>query len=580
METFLNKLVQLELGEESLAVGDWMTTQFISVDEKTTIEEALQLQQKLIIVVDEKRQFIGVMNDASLRDAYEQCIESSAPVKNIARRDGIQTVGEDMTLPQLLHTAEMIDLYVVQNEVGEVLGLLTKETVVKHIIRMLENDLHDERMSAILSVILEKAYEGIAVVDENGYLIEFNEAYSNFTGVPREEALGRHVTEVIENTNLHETVQKGMPERGVIQNIQGQDMIVHRIPIWHNGKVVAAIGMLIFEGVSQVYRIYESLQLQNVKMSQKQELHTEKEMASLEEIVGVSKEIFQLKRLARKAARTKVPVFLTGESGTGKKAFGEGIHQLSSRRDEVFIAFDCRSYEPERVKQMLFRRIQEADGGTLFLENIDVLPADTQYELLEFLEEGKGNVLVDQQIDVRLIVASSTTVDELLHSKQFDRRLFETLSIVHLDIPPLRNRQEDIPILLAHYMQQLCMKHRVPEKTFTSEVVQALMNYEWPGNVRELVNSIERVITLSDDEMIQVEDLDWLLTEKKEQVSTHVDNVSVNLEQFKEKQGENERELIISLLKKTGGNKSKTAELLGIHRTTLYKKLKKYNIDA
>ena len=338
--------------------------------------------------------------------------------------------------------------------------------------------------------------------------------------------------------------------------------------------------MLIFEGVSQVYRIYESLQLQNLKMSQKQDGHVDKEMASLEEIVGVSKEIFQLKRLARKAARTKVPVFLTGESGTGKKAFGEGIHQLSPRRDEVFIAFDCRSYGPERVKQMLFRRIQEADGGTLFLENIDILPADTQYELLEFLEEGKGNVLVDQQIDVRLIVASSTTVDELLHSKQFDPRLFETLSIVHLDIPPLRERQEDIPILLAHYMQQLCMKHRVPEKTFTSEVVQALMNYEWPGNVRELVNSIERVITLSDDEMIQVEDLDWLLTEKKEKVSTPVDNMSVNLEQFKEKQGENERELIISLLKKTGGNKSKTAELLGIHRTTLYKKLKKYNIDA
>ncbi len=580
METFLNKLIQLELGEESLAVGDWMTTQFVTVLQTVSIKEALQLKQKWLIIVDEQRQFVGVMNDTSLRYAYEQCIEMSAPVKEIARLDNIQTVREDVALPELLRTAEMIDLYVVQNEVGEVLGLLTKETVVKHIIRMLENDLHDERMSAILSVILEKAYEGIAVVDENGYLIEFNEAYSNFTGVPREEALGRHVTEVIENTNLHETVQKGMPERGVIQNIQGQDMIVHRIPIWHNGKVVAAIGMLIFEGVSQVYRIYESLQLQNLKMSQKQDGHVDKEMASLEEIVGVSKEIFQLKRLARKAARTKVPVFLTGESGTGKKAFGEGIHQLSPRRDEVFIAFDCRSYGPERVKQMLFRRIQEADGGTLFLENIDILPADTQYELLEFLEEGKGNVLVDQQIDVRLIVASSTTVDELLHSKQFDPRLFETLSIVHLDIPPLRERQEDIPILLAHYMQQLCMKHRVPEKTFTSEVVQALMNYEWPGNVRELVNSIERVITLSDDEMIQVEDLDWLLTEKKEQVSTHVDNVSVNLEQFKEKQGENERELIISLLKKTGGNKSKTAELLGIHRTTLYKKLKKYNIDA
>lgn len=580
METFLNKLIQLELGEESLAVGDWMTTQFVTVLQTVSIKEALQLKQKWLIIVDEQRQFVGVMNDTSLRYAYEQCIEMSAPVKDIARLDNIQTVREDVALPELLRTAEMIDLYVVQNEVGEVLGLLTKETVVKHIIRMLENDLHDERMSAILSVILEKAYEGIAVVDENGYLIEFNEAYSNFTGVPREEALGRHVTEVIENTNLHETVQKGMPERGVVQNIQGQDMIVHRIPIWHNGKVVAAIGMLIFEGVSQVYRIYESLQLQNLKMSQKQDGHVDKEMASLEEIVGVSKEIFQLKRLARKAARTKVPVFLTGESGTGKKAFGEGIHQLSPRRDEVFIAFDCRSYGPERVKQMLFRRIQEADGGTLFLENIDILPAETQYELLEFLEEGKGNVLVDQQIDVRLIVASSTTVDELLHSKQFDPRLFETLSIVHLDIPPLRERQEDIPILLAHYMQQLCMKHRVPEKTFTSEVVQALMNYEWPGNVRELVNSIERVITLSDDEMIQVEDLDWLLTEKKEKVSTPVDNMSVNLEQFKEKQGENERELIISLLKKTGGNKSKTAELLGIHRTTLYKKLKKYNIDA
>ena len=109
-------------------------------------------------------------------------------------------------------------------------------------------------------MILESAYEGIAVVDENGVLLEFNEAYSRFTGIPREDAIGRHVTEVIDNTNLHSTVKTAYSERGVVQNIQGQEMVVHRIPIWKDGKVIGAIGMLIFEGVTEVYKIYERLQ--------------------------------------------------------------------------------------------------------------------------------------------------------------------------------------------------------------------------------------------------------------------------------------------------------------------------------
>ncbi|MBO1912476.1 sigma 54-interacting transcriptional regulator, partial [Microvirga sp. 3-52] len=159
--------------------------------------------------------------------------------------------------------------------------------------------------------------------------LEFNEAYSRFTGVKREEAIGRHVTEVIENTNLHMTVKTAIPDRGVLQVIQGQPMVVHRIPLWKNGKVVGAIGMLIFEGVSEVYEILDKLQSEKVKNKTETKMMTteiaEDSRITMDQIIGTSESILRAKRLARKAARTAATILISGESGTGKEVFAKCI---------------------------------------------------------------------------------------------------------------------------------------------------------------------------------------------------------------------------------------------------------------
>src|SRR5699024_6277621 len=163
-----------------------------------------------------------------------------------------------------------------------------------------------------------------AVVDEHGILIELNESYAQFIGVHREEAIGKHVTEVIDNTKLHKTVKNAIPERNVLQHIQGQDMIVHRIPIWQGDKVIGAIGMLIFEVVTEVYHIYRKLQTEKENMLEqvrKTPTISEEEHITMDQIVGTSEEAVHIKKQIRKAAQTKTVVLLTGEKGTGKEMF-------------------------------------------------------------------------------------------------------------------------------------------------------------------------------------------------------------------------------------------------------------------
>src|SRR5699024_7108316 len=217
--------------------------------------------------------------------------------------------------------------------------------------------------------------------------IELKEAYSKIIGITREKAIGKHVTEVIENNNLHHTGEQGIPDRGVIQNIQGQDMVVHRIPIWKNGKIVGAIGMLIFEGVTEVYKIYEHLQLQKVINVESAPIEFSKKLSSLEEVIGISEKTSVLKREARKAASASTPILLVGEEGAGRRILSEGIHSLANVKEAPLIKVEIKNYQTSKIEELLFGnsidegKIMEADKGTLFLSNIDLLSIENQINL-------------------------------------------------------------------------------------------------------------------------------------------------------------------------------------------------------
>jgi PAS domain S-box-containing protein len=587
----------------NLQVKNWMTpcNHYLTPD-INLMEAARQmemLETDCLPVLDKDHNFCGMVTAKQLL-----CMLLDGRNKEDKLREGLNWNGESASAEDSILAASLQPYFPlpVLDKKDRLIGILTYRNIQQALVQYVDKLHQQENSAEALRAILESAYEGIAVVDENGILQEFNEAYSRFTGIRREEAVGSHVTEVIDNTNLHRTVKTGCAERGVLQNIQGQDMVVHRIPIWKDGKVAGAIGMLIFEGVTEMYRMYEKLQENHRKTAElpSGDKHKKESTITLEQIIGTSENLLKVKRMARKAARTAATVLITGESGTGKEMFAKSIHQLSQVSKGPFISINCGAIPEHLFESELFGyeegaftgakkggkpgKFELANHGTLFLDEIGEMPLVMQTKLLRVLQEKEvervGSVK-KQPITVRIIAATNTDIKELADTGAFRKDLYYRLNIINLHIPPLRERQKDIPILMAHYMQEVSGKYSLPPKSFASEAVFAFMDYQWPGNIRELVNSIERLVTLVDGSKIEQEHLPAFLKqdimENTEEDEAHYS--PANLIQEAKAHGEvKEKEAIMNALRRAGGNKSLAANYLGVHRTTLYQKMKKHRI--
>jgi transcriptional regulator with PAS, ATPase and Fis domain len=476
-------------------------------------------------------------------------------------------------------------------------------------IERLKQELQEtQSMVETMKTVLDSVYEGIVVVDAHGIIREMNKAYCQFLGIRREDAVGKHVTEVIENTRLHICLESGIPERGFIQKIYGQPMVVHRIPIWRDGRVIGAIGVIIFQGVSEVYQIFKRLQDLSREASCKEEKEKraaplEKQTSGLDSIVGRSPAIAKIKQMIRRAARVPSTVLITGESGTGKEVLAKAIHQSSPYASGNFVSVNCAAIPESLLETELFGyeegaftgakkggkpgKFQLAHKGTLFLDEIGDMPLYTQAKILRVLEEKKVERiggLSEMELDVRIIAATNKNLEEMVRKGQFREDLFFRLNIIRIHIPALRERKMDIPYLLAYHMERICEQFGLEQKEFTKEAIQVLMNYSWPGNIRELVNVVEWLVGMVDGRKIEKEHLpshilssasfmksDREMEERKniiEQTDTHWRDI---VDYY-------ERERIKQALIEEKGNKAAAARKLGIHRSTLYEKLKKYNL--
>ncbi|WP_031409071.1 sigma-54 interaction domain-containing protein [Geobacillus vulcani] len=459
------------------------------------------------------------------------------------------------------------------------------------------------RLAETMKTVLDAAYEGVVVVDGDGVVREINRAYCQFLGIRREDAIGKHVTEVIENTRLHICVQSGIPERGYIQKIYGQPMVVHRIPIWRDGKVIGAIGMLIFQGVSEVYEIFRRLQElsreasrkeKNGAAAPKQEAATSAAVG-VERIIGRHPTIVAVKQMIQRAARVPSTVLITGESGTGKEVAARAIHEGGPRADGPFVSINCAAIPEALLEAELFGyedgaftgarkggkpgKFQLAHGGTLFLDEIGDMPLAMQAKMLRVLEEKKVEKvggISGTEVDVRIIAATNKPLEEMVRGGTFREDLFYRLNIIRIHLPPLRERKSDIPALIAHHMERLCQQYGVRGKSFSKEAMEVLVSYSWPGNIRELVNVIEWLISMVEGEKIEREHLPAYLS-AIQPMAASMQYGGVNIaDRWKEMVYQSERERIAAALVAANGNKAEAARRLGIHRSTLYEKLKKY----
>lgn len=335
---------------------------------------------------------------------------------------------------------------------------------------------------------------------------------------------------------------------------------------------------------------HTGLKAENVKLKSKLSADYE-----LENIIGKSKPMKKLIDLLAMIAPSEATVLITGESGTGKELIAKSIHHNSQRKDRPLVVINCAAMTETLLESELFGhekgaftgadkrregRFMQADKGTIFLDEIGETSPAMQAKLLRVIQEREIQRVGGEatlSVDVRILAATNRKLEDEVKSGNFREDLYYRLNVVTLDIPPLRIRQDDIPLLAQHFLRKYSIKNHKQVRGFSPLAMDMLLNYEWPGNVRELENTIERAVILLSGEHISEKDLpsnisepysdkrDWI---KKPQLLA----ANRPLEEI-------EKEAILATLEAAGGNKSETALRLKINRKTLYKKLKSYGVE-
>ncbi|AAM23979.1 arginine utilization regulatory protein [Caldanaerobacter subterraneus subsp. tengcongensis MB4] len=461
-----------------------------------------------------------------------------------------------------------------------------------------------------LEILLENIDWGVQITDKEGYTIYYNKASSQIDGIPIDEAIGKHVLAMFPSlSNRESTILKvlrtGEPVVGheqEITNCYGQKVSLFTItlPIVIDGEICGAID--ISKNLSEIKNLMTKVidLREEVRNNRKKSAVKENEEAyyTFDDIIGESKVITELKCKAQKIAKSNSPVFVYGETGTGKELLVQAIHNASPRKNGPFIAQNCAALPENLMESILFGTVKGsftgaenrpglvelADGGTLFLDEITSLSFDLQAKLLRFLQEGYIRRIGDskvRKVDVRVIAASNISPYEALEKKILRPDLFYRLSTIVLYVPPLRERKSDIPLLVKHFIKEFNWQLGKDIKGISEEVERALMSLSWPGNVRELKGVIEYAANFCEGEIIQLHDLpDHILRnafiEGEKEIAVDTIGIEGDLRSFLAKV---EYELITKTLKKTNGNISRAAEILGIPRQTLQYKIKMLKIN-
>lgn len=448
--------------------------------------------------------------------------------------------------------------------------------------------------------------DGIHIIDASGKIVYYNRAAKNLDEIDVDKAIGRHILEVYPSLTFEtSTLLQVMKTCKPIYNME-QDFVNYKgdkistvnstLPIVYNNKVVGAIE--ISRNITRVKELSEKIiNLQRELYETSSGTEEKKSKASAEytflDIIGQSRDMLRLKTLGTKAAQSDSPVLVSGSTGTGKELFVQAIHNSSLRRSRPFIAQNCAALPANLLESILFGSsrgsftgaenkpglFELANGGTLFLDEINSMPLELQAKLLRVLQDGRirrvgSTTTVD--VDVRIISAINTDLNDVVESGQLRRDLFYRLNVIALVIPDLADRREDIPVLVDYFIKKYNVKCSKFFSGISKEVLDIFMEYSWPGNVRELQHTIESAISLNDGDIIREEHLPFQFRSYQPKKSFSIDTTT--MQPLNTSVDKVEREIIISALEQTDYNITKAARLMNIPRQTLQYKIKKLDI--
>jgi transcriptional regulator with PAS, ATPase and Fis domain len=454
--------------------------------------------------------------------------------------------------------------------------------------------------------------ESLILVNTDGIITMINQPFADVLGLRAGELLGKHVHQAYPNSNpsrLPAVMDSGQAEVAEPHLLNGRQTVVSRYPLFKDGKMLGAWGKVLFSDLREVARLADKL-YSFAPLSSAGKPRTQATGLNFKydcnSIIGHSKLMKDLKEKLLRIAQRPSNILLMGESGTGKELFAHAIHAASKRRYGPFVRVNCAAIPEHLLESELFGysdgaftgarkggqigKFEQADGGTIFLDEISDMPLIMQAKLLRVLQEREVTPLGSastRRIDIRVVAATNVNLDEKVREGQFRTDLYYRLNVIALDIPPLRERRDDIYFITKHLIDDFNTEFDLAIQGLEDEAWQLLKNYDFPGNIRELRNALESAFNMATGPTILAEDLPQHIrksTVSRPPAAAGTDRqesllASIGQKPLQEIMDEMERLLIEASLERAGGNKLNAASVLGISRPGLYKKLHKYHLQ-
>ena len=452
----------------------------------------------------------------------------------------------------------------------------------------------------LLDAFVDNPYECPIVIDRDGiirFMSRYNTREKGYIMAP-EEAVGKHITEVVKKTRMPEVLKTGKAEIGKTFFIGERQRVIARIPLKDpEGNVIGVLGKLMFhqtEKIKELHRRIEILKGQ-VQYYRSEVTSFEGGRHAWEKIIGQSQAMAEARKYGLQAATSDASALITGESGTGKELFALAIHQNSHRANGPFIKVNCAAIPHELIESEIFGyeggaftgartkgkpgKFELADHGTIFLDEIGDMPLPMQAKLLRVLQEHEVERIGatrSTKLDFRVIAATNQDLGRMIKESLFRSDLFYRLNIFHIRTPSLREMPEDIPRIAYYLLSNLREKRRLIPNRISPEAMTLFKRYSWPGNVRELKNALERAMNIAEGHQISVDDLPGRIRKFYDEADGTAGPVGL----LRNILADAEKRAIVEALRFTAGNKAKAARILGMHRTGLYQKLKRYKLGT
>ncbi|OPX40426.1 MAG: hypothetical protein B1H11_00025 [Desulfobacteraceae bacterium 4484_190.1] len=449
-----------------------------------------------------------------------------------------------------------------------------------------------------LEALIDASFEELAAVDNRGRLTYISRKSAQNLGFSRDEILGMDISTIDKKCFLKQVAKTGIPHVTKISRPHKKPIPVVVTPIMRHNEVLGAVCRSVFTDMDQARHFLPKMQ--ELDEAQKTEPHLKRISEcrfSIDDIIGQSRAIAYVREKALRVAEGDSTILITGESGTGKELFAHAIHMASLRRNGPFIRVNCAGIPEGLLESELFGydpgsftgagkrgkpgKFELAHNGTIFLDELGDMSMGMQAKLLRVVQESEiervGGTMI-YEVDIRIICATNKDLWGMVNRGQFREDLFYRLDVVNIHIPPLRERIEDVPLLIEHFIPIInkCTKNKV--KNISQEVLDLFLSYSWPGNIRELRNVLESAINLHTGELI---DMQALPSRVKKRMTAQPlckvipeDRIAMSHDRTV-----SEREMIEQALRIKNGNKRQAAIYLNMCRSTLYNKLKQYNIE-